>query len=105
MPTGARKVDLCFAPASMRTVMTSNEVRNISRNKPCDELTAGLKRPPLTLYNTHTFTNNENPKHNEMYIIGSELDVLGRELATCVPPKAKNKKRNVPTNSPVIATK
>ena len=38
-------------------------------------------------------------------MIGSELVALGKELATWVPPKAKNKKRNVPTNSPVMATK
>lgn len=34
IPTGARNVALCFSAASMKTVKTSKEVRNISRKTP-----------------------------------------------------------------------
>lgn len=34
LPTGARYVALCFSAASIKTVKTSREVRNISRKTP-----------------------------------------------------------------------
>jgi len=38
MPTGARKVPLCFSAASMKMQKTSSAVKNISMNSPCTML-------------------------------------------------------------------
>jgi hypothetical protein len=77
----------------------------------CEVLTAGLKSPPLILKNIQAFTPNENPKTRAMYRsadgfgFGWEPGGGGGVLATWAAENAKNRKRNVPTNSPVMATK
>lgn len=78
-------------------------------------VTAGLKRPPEMRKKIQTLTMSEKPKHTEMYIrtMGLKpLEALVVEvllpapmLATWVPAKAKKRKRVVPTNSAIVATK
>lgn len=73
-------------------------------------VTAGLNVPPLILKNTRALTASENPKHSAMnstlFVVEEEVVVapLPVVLATWVPERAKNRKRNVPTNSPAVAT-
>lgn len=72
---------------------------------------AGLKSPPLIRKKTHAFTAREKPKLRLMYKsdAGSGADEMAASgtfvLATWAPEKAKNKKRNVPANSPAMAMK
>jgi hypothetical protein len=87
------------------------------------KLTAGLNKPPLIRKKTHTVTARENPKAKEMYrstsscgqllpfavdeelvfAVDEESAIAVGELAICVPEKAKNRKRKVPTNSPIMS--
>lgn len=77
------------------------------------KVTAGLKRPPLIRKNTHAFTASDIPKHREIYSslagfadrASAFAPVAGAVLTTLVPPKAKRRKRKVPTNSPAQATR
>lgn len=70
--------------------------------------------PPLILKKTQALTANENPKARLMYNSTLVLGTCVRDpslvsapaaaaLATWVAEKAKNKNRNVPMNSPIIA--
>ena len=71
----------------------------------------GLNRPPEIRKKIQTLTARLNPKIKEMYVrrvrfgpdVGSLVLVL--EFASCVPAKAMNMNRKVPTNSPRDATK
>jgi hypothetical protein len=75
-------------------------------------VTAGLNRPPLMRKNTQAFTINDMPKTSAMYMIllGFALKLAalapsgGAVLTTLVPPSAKSRNMNVPTNSPMHAT-
>ena len=74
--------------------------------------TAGLNKPPLMRKNTQTLTARLKPNDRLMYSNTDALALNGPvvgfaaaiKFATCVPAKAKNKNRNVPTNSPRKAT-
>lgn len=74
-----------------------------------EKLTAGLKAPPVTLTKAQTFTIRLKPKAKAMYsrllVEGSFAALAGAVLATCVPAKAKNKNKKVPTNSPIPKTR
>jgi hypothetical protein len=83
--------------------------------KPIDRLTAGLNRPPDMRKKIQTLTIKLKPKETEIYSITIGLNpavafvvvstgVLEWAFATCVPAKAKNKNRVVPTHSPIAAT-
>ena len=81
-----------------------------------------VNSPPEIRKNTQTFTIKLNPKARLIYsntgafgacaspVAPGEAALLfvtaaAAELATCVPAKAKKRKRNVPTNSPTMAIK
>lgn len=73
------------------------------------QLTAGLKRPPVTRKNAHTLAVNANPKASDEYsrfwVFGSApIGGLG-VWDTCVPAKEMKRNRNVPTNSPITQSK
>lgn len=77
-------------------------------------VTAGLKRPPEMRKKTQALTAREKPKDRLMYrswagleACAMVMDVCGAVwvFATCVPEKAKKRKRKVPMNSPHMATK
>ena len=77
-----------------------------------DKHTAGLKRPPLIRKKTHALTASEKPKQRliKSNFAGSAAKSAGRPasgaaLTAFVPPKANRRKRKVPTNSPIMATK
>ena len=76
------------------------------------KVTAGLNKPPLILKNTQAFTARLKPKQRLIYSNWAGLDPWAIvvevvpcvwEFATCVPVKAKKRKRKVPANSPAIA--
>ncbi len=76
--------------------------------------TAGLNNPPLIRKKTQAFTAKEKPKHRDIYNNWAGFDPWAMvvevvpwvwELATCVPVKAKKRKRKVPANSPAMAMK
>jgi len=81
------------------------------------KLTAGLNNPPLMRKKIQAFTARLKPNESEMYrsFDGSTPPVVAPVVllfavvpapmfATCVPPKAKKRKKVVPINSPIIAT-
>ena len=73
-----------------------------------------MKSPPLMRKKTQALTAREKPKARAMYIRTVGFGLCGSDvesspevdlalLATCVPAKARKRKRNVPTNSEVLA--